>query len=110
MGLLDGMLGGIVGAGMVSVVKNVIDQNGGVSGLVERFQQHGLGDIAQSWVSTGPNKPVAPADLQRVFGSDVLQQLSQKSGLSVQDVAEKLAQVLPQAVDGMTPDGTVPKA
>jgi len=45
-----------------------------------------------------------------VFGSDVLQQLSQKSGLSVQDVAEKLAQVLPQAVDGMTPDGTLPKA
>jgi len=110
MGLLDGMLGGIVGAGMVSVVKNVIDQNGGVGGLVERFQQHGLGDIAQSWVSTGPNKPVAPADLQREFGSDVLQQLSQKSGLSVQDVAEKLAQVLPQAVDGMTPDGTLPKA
>jgi len=110
MGLLDGMLGGIVGAGMVSVVKNVIDQNGGVGALVERFQQHGLGDMAQSWVSTGPNKPVSPADLQRVFGSDVLQQLSQKSGLSVQDIAQKLAQVLPQAVDAMTPDGTLPKA
>jgi uncharacterized protein YidB (DUF937 family) len=110
MGLLDGMLGGIVGAGLVSVVKNVIDQNGGVGALVSRFQQHGLGDIAQSWVSTGPNQPVSPADLQKVFGGDVLQQLSQKSGLSVQDVAQKLAQVLPQAVDAMTPDGKVPGA
>jgi len=110
MGLLDGMLGGIMGAGMMTVVNSVIDQNGGVGALVARFQQHGLGDIAQSWVGTGPNKPVAPDDLQRVFGSDVLQQLSQKSGLSVQEVAEKLAQVLPQAVDGMTPDGTLPRA
>jgi uncharacterized protein YidB (DUF937 family) len=110
MGLLDGMLGGIVGAGLAGVVKNAIDQQGGVGALVARFQQHGLGDTVQSWVSTGPNKPVAPADLQRVFGSDLLQQLSQKSGLSVQEVAEKLAQVLPQAVDAMTPDGTIPKA
>jgi uncharacterized protein YidB (DUF937 family) len=110
MGLLDGMLGGIVGAGLVTVVKNVIDQNGGVGALVDRFQQHGLGDIAQSWVSTGPNKEVSAGDLQRVFGADVLQQLSQKSGLSVQDVAQKLAQVLPQAVDTMTPDGKVPAA
>jgi len=110
MGLLDGMLGGIVGAGLATVVKGVIDQNGGVGALVSRFQQHGLGDIAQSWVSTGPNQPVSAADLQKVFGSDVLQQLSQKSGLSVQDVAQKLAQVLPGAVDAMTPDGKLPTA
>jgi uncharacterized protein YidB (DUF937 family) len=61
-------------------------------------------------VGTGPNDPVAPADLQRVLGSDLLQQLSAKSGLSVQQLTEKLSQVLPQAVDKMTPDGTVPKA
>jgi len=44
-----------------------------------------------------------------VLGSDLLQQLSAKSGLPVQELAEKLAQVLPQAVDRLTPDGTIPK-
>jgi uncharacterized protein YidB (DUF937 family) len=66
--------------------------------------------MVKSWVGTGPNEPVSPADVHRVLGSDLLQQLSAKSGLSVQDLAEKLSHVLPQAVDRMTPDGTIPKA
>ena len=110
MGMLDGLLGGIVGAGMVSVVTKLIEQNGGVQGVVDQFQKNGLGATVQSWVGTGPNQPISPGDVHRVFGPDLLQQLSQKSGFSVEDVAQKLAQVLPQAVDKMTPDGKVPQA
>ena len=110
MGLLDGMLGGIVGAGMVSVVNGILEKHGGLQGVVGEFEKNGLGQTVRSWVGTGPNDPVAPADLQRVLGSDLLQQLSAKSGLSVQQLTEKLSQVLPQAVDKMTPDGTVPRA
>jgi len=110
MGLLDGMLGGVVGAGMVSVVNGILEKHGGIQGVVSEFEKNGLGPTVKSWVGTGPNEPVSPADVHRVLGSDLLQQLSAKSGLSVQDLAEKLSHMLPQAVDRMTPDGTIPKA
>jgi len=109
MGLLDGVLGGVVGAGMVSVVNGIIEKHGGVQGIVNEFEKNGLGATVRSWVGTGPNDPVSPADVHRVLGPDLLQQLAAKSGLPVQELVEKLAQVLPQAVDRMTPDGTIPK-
>jgi uncharacterized protein YidB (DUF937 family) len=108
MGLFDGVLGGVVGAGMVSVVNGIIEQHGGVQGLVNEFERNGLGATVRSWVGTGPNQPVAAADVHRVLGSDLLQQLSAKTGMSVQDLAAKLSQVLPQAVDHLTPDGKIP--
>jgi uncharacterized protein YidB (DUF937 family) len=110
MGLFDGVLGGVVGAGMVSVVNNILEQHGGVQGVVNEFEKNGLGGTVRSWVGTGPNQPISPADVHRVLGPDLLQQLSAKSGVSVQELAEKLSQVLPQAVDRLTPDGTIPKA
>ena len=109
MGMFDGLLGGIVGAGMVSVVNSVLEKHGGVQGVVSEFERNGLGQTVRSWVSTGPNQPVSPEDVQRALGPDLLQQLAQKSGVSVQDLSRKLAEVLPQAVDKMTPDGTIPK-
>ena len=110
MGMLDGLLGGIVGAGMVSVVNSVIEKHGGLQGVVSEFERNGLGATVRSWVGTGPNQSISPGEVHTALGPDLLQQLSQKSGLSVQDLAQKLAQVLPQAVDTMTPDGTIPKA
>ena len=110
MGLFDGLLGGVVGAGMVSVVNNLVEQHGGLQGLINQFQQNGLGDTVSSWVGTGPNKSISPDQVHQALGPDLLQQLSAKSGLSVQDLAQKLSQFLPQAVDTMTPGGQVPKA
>jgi uncharacterized protein YidB (DUF937 family) len=109
MGMLDGLLGGIVGAGMVSVVNSIIDQHGGLQGVVNEFERNGLGATVTSWVGTGPNHPISPDEVHRVLGPDLLQQLSEKSGLSVQDLAQKLAQVLPPAVDKLTPNGAIPK-
>jgi len=108
--MFDGLLGGIVGAGMVSVVSGVLEKHGGLQGVVNEFERNGLGTTVKSWVSTGPNQPISADQVQRVLGPDLLQQLSQKSGVSVQDLSRKLAEVLPQAVDKMTPDGTIPKA
>ena len=110
MGLFDGVLGGVVGAGMVSVVNGIIEQHGGVQGLVNEFERNGLGQTVRSWVGTGPNQPVSPNDLHRVLGPDLLQQLAAKTGLPVQELTEKLSQVLPQAVDHLTPDGKIPPA
>ena len=109
MGLFDGLLGGIVGAGMVSVVNGILEQHGGVQGVVSEFEKNGLGSTVRSWVGTGTNNPISAADIQRVLGPDLLQKLSEKSGLSQQDLADKLTQVLPRAVDHLTPNGVVQK-
>ena len=110
MGLFDGLLGGIVGAGMVSVVSGIIEKHGGIQGVVSEFERNGLGPTVKSWVGTGPNQPISPEDLHKTLGPDLLQQLSEKSGLSVQELTQKLSQILPQAVDTLTPGGSIPKA
>ena len=109
MGMLDGLLGGIVGAGMVSVVNGIIEKHGGLQGVVSEFEKNGLGATVQSWVGTGPNQPILPDEVHKTLGPDLLQQLSEKSGLSVQDLAQKLSHVLPEAVDKLTPAGAIPK-
>jgi uncharacterized protein YidB (DUF937 family) len=110
MGLLDGFLGGVVGGSMASVVGHIIEQHGGIQGVVSQFEQNGLGGTVKSWVSTGPNQPVSSEQVQQVLGPELLQQLAQRTGLPVQQLAEKLAEVLPVAVDKMTPNGTIPNA
>lgn len=108
--MFDGLLGGLVGGGMASVVSSILEQHGGLQGLVNDFEKKGLGGAVKSWVSTGPNQPMSPAQVRTALGPELLQQLSARSGLSVQDLEQKLAQVLPEAVDKMTPAGTVPNA
>jgi uncharacterized protein YidB (DUF937 family) len=109
MGLLDGLIGGIVGAGMATAVNQILEKHGGLQGVVNEFERNGLGATVQSWVGTGPNQPISSDALHRVIGPDLLQQLSAKSGLSVAELTQKLSQVLPEAVDKLTPNGTIPK-
>jgi uncharacterized protein YidB (DUF937 family) len=110
MGLLDGVLGGVVGAAMVNVVNSVIEKHGGVQGIVKEFETKGLGETVKSWVSTGPNQPISPDQVHSVLGADLLQQLAAKTGLSVDDLKQKLAHVLPTAIDTLTPGGIIPKS
>jgi uncharacterized protein YidB (DUF937 family) len=110
MGLLDGLLGGVVGAGMVSVVNGILEKHGGLQGVVNQFEQQGLGETVKSWIGSGANLPISAEQLHQALGSDTLKQLAAKVGLTVPDLTQKLAQALPQAVDRMTPGGVVPKA
>ena len=110
MGFLDGILGGFVGAELTSLVSGVIERHGGVSGLVAQFEQQGLGHVVQSWVGTGANLPVNAEQIHQVLGSTTVTQLAAKFGLNPQDLAQKLAQILPQAVDKMTPGGAIPNS
>lgn len=110
MGLLDGVLGGIVGAGVGQMVEGVIAQHGGIGGLVAQFEKQGLGGLAQSWVGSGANQPVSTDQLHQVLGSDMVNSLAQKAGINPQDMLAKLSSVLPQAIDKLTPGGVIPKA
>jgi uncharacterized protein YidB (DUF937 family) len=64
----------------------------------------------KSWVGTGANLPISPEQVRQALGSDLIQQLAAKSGLSVPELTQKLAQMLPQAVDKLTPGGVIPKS
>ena len=108
MGFLDGLLGGIVGAEMATVVNSLIQQHGGIQGIIGQLEQQGLGGVARSWIANGPNQPISPAQLSQVFGSGMLGELAAKSGLSPQELAQKLSQALPAAIDKLTPNGTIP--
>jgi uncharacterized protein YidB (DUF937 family) len=107
MGLLDGLIGGAAGAEMITVVNGFIEKHGGVQGIIDQFQKQGLGPTVQSWVGTGENQPISPAQVHQALGSDAVNQLAAKLGIPPDEMAAKLADILPKAVDRATPDGTV---
>ncbi len=108
MGLFDGILGGIVGAEMATVVNGLIEKHGGIQGVVNQLQTNGLGPTVKSWVNDGPNATVTPQDMHQAFGRQTLDELAAKHGMTTEELAKKLADVLPRAMDGLTPDGKVP--
>ena len=79
-----------------------------VAELIERFKQNGQGDAADSWVVQGPNRPISDIQLEKAFGSDLIDGLVKQTGLSREDLLSRLAKTLPEAVDKLTPDGRVP--
>ena len=99
---LGGLLGGLGGAGAGSIL------SGGLGELIERFKQSGQGQIADSWVNTGANKPCTTADLEKAIGPEVLETLAKETGLSRDDILTRLCRELPNAVDKYTPQGRLP--
>jgi uncharacterized protein YidB (DUF937 family) len=83
---------------------------GGLGELVDRFTQSGQGEKADSWVRQGPNQEVAPPDLERALGPEIIAQITRQTGLSRDELLERLSTVVPQAVDSSTPDGTIRRA
>lgn len=95
--------------GMIGEAMNFINnQPGGVQGLIERFHQHGAGDIVESWIGSGANKSIEPALLTQVLGSETVANFAQKFGVPSEQLSGMLAMVLPNLVDRATPDGRLP--
>ena len=125
MGLLDSILGALgqaqgqgPGGGqgnLLNAVVGMLGQGqaagglGGLEGLVEKFQQGGLGNVVHSWISTGHNLPVSADQISQVLGPDTVGRLAQQLGLGHGDVAGQLAQALPHLVDHLTPNGQLPQ-
>jgi uncharacterized protein YidB (DUF937 family) len=99
LGQLSRSLGGASAGGLLS---------GGLGELLESFKQSGHGETAESWVGTGPNKPVTPPQLEQAIGPDVLETLSKQTGLSREELLARLSRELPDAVDKYTPQGRLP--
>ncbi len=132
MGLLDQVLGGLMGGsgGNASPIQSVLmnmlgggqqgntgapnqpaggaGMAGGLAGLLGSLQQAGLGNIAQSWIGNGSNQPVSPQQLHTALGDNQVQSMANQSGMAPHDFLTQLSQHLPNAVDGMTPNGRLP--
>lgn len=101
--MLKGGLGGLLAGGAAGSILS-----GGLGDLLTQFQQKGLGDQADSWVSNGPNKQIAPGDLANALGADQIEALSSQSGLSRDELLQGLSQYLPDVVNHLTPEGRLP--
>jgi uncharacterized protein YidB (DUF937 family) len=83
-------------------------EHGGLGGVLERFNQAGYADQVKSWIGTGANLPISADDLQRVLGSERLQEMAAKAGVDTSQLKAELAQHLPQIIDRLTPNGHLP--
>jgi uncharacterized protein YidB (DUF937 family) len=101
--LLSGGLGGLLASGAAGSILS-----GGLNELLKQFQQSGQGDVAKSWVGTGPNKSISPNDLAKTLGSDQIDTLMTQTGMSRDELIAGLSQALPEVVDKLTPQGRVP--
>jgi uncharacterized protein YidB (DUF937 family) len=131
MGLLDSVLGGMLGGGqqqqggagaLINIVAGMLANShggaaaggsaagglGGLGGLAEQFQKGGLGDVMNSWIGKGENLPISPDQLGNVLGGDLLGKLTQQTGMGQGDLLGQLSQLLPHAVNHVTPDGQIP--
>jgi uncharacterized protein YidB (DUF937 family) len=119
MGIFDAIMkgvgsqifGGAAQGGLVEQIFGLINnpQTGGLSGLIEQFNNKGLGDAVSSWASTGENQPVSGEQIERMLGSEKIQEIAQNLGISGADASGGLAALLPQIIDKLTPEGTVPE-
>ena len=114
-GGLAGMLGGLGGASglgaLLPVVVGMLANDGklgGLGGLMEKFNNAGLGDAAKSWVGTGENAPISGDQIGQVLGGDMMGELASTLGMSQGDAAGSLAQMLPGLIDQLTPNGQAP--
>ncbi len=130
MGLLDGLLGNVIGSAlggggqqagganpMLNIVLGMLANGGGaqgggamggLGGLLGQFQQAGLGHVMESWIGSGANHAISGDQITQVLGSGQIGQIAQQLGLSHGDAAGQLAQMLPQIINHVTPNGQAP--
>jgi uncharacterized protein YidB (DUF937 family) len=104
--MLDDVMGGLgkdAGGGIADLLKG----QGGLGGLMEKFGQNGLGEVASSWVGKGANLNVSPEQISQVLGSGPIADFARKLGVSPEQASETLAGLLPEAVDRLTPGGAI---
>jgi uncharacterized protein YidB (DUF937 family) len=103
-GGLGGLIGGLLGGGQA----NGDATAGGLGNLTGMLSQLGLGDQVQSWIGTGENQPVSADDIQNSLGSNgTLAELASSAGVSESEAAGGLAQLLPELVNKLTPNGKI---
>jgi uncharacterized protein YidB (DUF937 family) len=119
MGILDslenspafkGALGQLEAAVVPVVLSEVLGSNGqgGLSAIVAKLEQAGLGAQVKSWIGNGQNIPITAEQLQQALGSDTAKQLAARFNIPLDQLSKVLAEQLPKAVDHASPEGKLP--
>lgn len=95
--------------GIMEVVAGLLGSSGGIQALINTLQNQGLGEVVASWIGTGQNLPISAEQLQAVLGSEQVQAIAQKLGLSSAETSSSLANLLPRIIDQLSPDGQLPE-
>lgn len=97
-------------SGMLESIMGILrsSESGGAEGLLNTFNENGVGDVMSSWIGKGENLPISPEQIQQVLGSDQVQQIAEKLGISTDEASSGLAEMLPKIVDKLTPEGSLP--
>jgi uncharacterized protein YidB (DUF937 family) len=113
MGLFDSVAGAVLGkmmgekSEMAKVAMEMLNKYGGIEGILAKFKEGGLADIAATWVGNGENSPVSSNQITDALGADTIAEIAGKFGLSPDALSGQLAQHLPNVIDKMTPNGEV---
>lgn len=114
MGLFDSISNTVLGKFMGGTQGNVagiatelLNEHGGLSGLLDKFKKGGLGDVALSWVGKGENLPITAEQVSSILGNSTIANLAEKFGVSPETMSAQLAEHLPAIVDKVTPSGEV---
>jgi len=113
MGLFDSLAGAVLSnmsgdkGAMLQIAMDLFKQNGGLEGVVAKFNEAGLSEQAASWISKGDNLPISAEQVIEVLGRDSIAGIAEKLTMSPSDISAKIAEYLPQAIDKMTPNGEV---
>jgi uncharacterized protein YidB (DUF937 family) len=114
MGLLDSVIGMAERhpelndqqhSGLVQGAMSMLSSPGGISGLLNNAQRHGLGGMVQSWIGTGANQPINESQVQSVVGQDRINELASRAGIPPAVATAALTRILPMIVDKLTPNG-----
>jgi uncharacterized protein YidB (DUF937 family) len=97
------------GGSLLAVVLALVQQSGGLDGILDAFRRSGMSSQADSWVSTDPNVGISAEDLQQAVGGSALGSLAAQLGMSNSQASSVLAQILPELVNQLTPQGTLPE-
>jgi uncharacterized protein YidB (DUF937 family) len=109
LGRLGGGNQGQSGNLLLQLALSMLQQNGGLEGILGKFRQGGLSQQADSWVSTGQNMNISADQLQQIFGSSTISDLASRLGMSEQQAGSEMAQLLPEVINQLTPEGQVPE-
>ncbi len=104
---LGGLLGGSAKLDPAAMLSGLLNEAGGLNGMMAQFEKAGLGATFSSWVGTGTNQPISADEVQNAVGADNLNNLAAKVGMNVSTVLPLLSQFLPQVIDKLTPHGHV---
>ncbi|MFJ7988325.1 YidB family protein [Streptomyces sp. NPDC094447] len=108
-GILGSLIGALAGGQGGAQGGGAGGASNPLGGLLDMLTKSGLTDQTRSWVGTGENQSVSGAQIAEALPDETLQKVAQDAGVSTQEAADEIARSLPQAVDKLTPTGSVPQ-